>query len=260
MDHFGPKVELLDINTEGSSVLNLTCFTEKQYTKTEGILNMNLHTSVAVKMDDFDTIDIEDKHHIIINVKDFRAILQHACTTTGNLTAHYSQPWSPLRFSYVDNGLYCQFVLMTLGERSDDASKKAKSRMRNTPGARPGLSARSGTIASAPMAVNSPLTISNRTSITPFPRDDPPPGSRPVLMTASETPSAFEIRPQPTAPSTIRMEALLDDDSQWEPVNPDEDNPGFVQIEWDESLQPVCLPLVSSYFDQSMILTQYHRN
>ncbi len=36
MDHFGPKVELLDINTEGSSVLNLTCFTEKQYTKTDG--------------------------------------------------------------------------------------------------------------------------------------------------------------------------------------------------------------------------------
>lgn len=36
MDHFGPKVELLDINTEGEGVLNLTCFTENQYTKTDG--------------------------------------------------------------------------------------------------------------------------------------------------------------------------------------------------------------------------------
>ena len=36
MDHFGPKVELLDINTEGEGVLNLTCSTEKQYTKTDG--------------------------------------------------------------------------------------------------------------------------------------------------------------------------------------------------------------------------------
>lgn len=36
MDHFGPKVELLDINTEGEGVLNLTCSTEKQYSKTDG--------------------------------------------------------------------------------------------------------------------------------------------------------------------------------------------------------------------------------
>ncbi|KAL1909998.1 hypothetical protein Sste5344_004187 [Sporothrix stenoceras] len=34
------------------------------------------------------------------------------------------------------------------------------------------------------------------------------------------------------------MEALYDEDSQWEPVNPEEENPGFVQIEWDESLRP----------------------
>ena len=47
MDHFGPKVELLDINTEGEGVLNLTCSTEKQYTKTDGedcILHTHTHT------------------------------------------------------------------------------------------------------------------------------------------------------------------------------------------------------------------------
>jgi cell cycle checkpoint control protein RAD9A len=29
MDHFGPGIELLDINTDGENVVNFTCFTEK---------------------------------------------------------------------------------------------------------------------------------------------------------------------------------------------------------------------------------------
>lgn len=29
MDHFGPGIELLDINTDGEGVVNFTCFTEK---------------------------------------------------------------------------------------------------------------------------------------------------------------------------------------------------------------------------------------
>jgi cell cycle checkpoint control protein RAD9A len=29
MDHFGPGIELLDINVEGENVVNFTCFTEK---------------------------------------------------------------------------------------------------------------------------------------------------------------------------------------------------------------------------------------
>lgn len=36
MEHFGPKIELLDINTDGEGVVNFACFTEKQYVKTEG--------------------------------------------------------------------------------------------------------------------------------------------------------------------------------------------------------------------------------
>lgn len=30
MEHFGPGIDLLDINTDGDNVVNLTCFTEKQ--------------------------------------------------------------------------------------------------------------------------------------------------------------------------------------------------------------------------------------
>lgn len=30
MEHFGPGIDLLDINTDGESVVNFTCYTEKQ--------------------------------------------------------------------------------------------------------------------------------------------------------------------------------------------------------------------------------------
>jgi len=36
MEHFGPRTELLDINTEGANVVTFACFTEKQYVKAEG--------------------------------------------------------------------------------------------------------------------------------------------------------------------------------------------------------------------------------
>ncbi len=41
MDHFGPKIELLDINTDGENVVNFACFTEKQYIKSEGKEDVN---------------------------------------------------------------------------------------------------------------------------------------------------------------------------------------------------------------------------
>ncbi len=36
MEHFGPRIELLDINADGGGVMNFACFTEKQYVKAEG--------------------------------------------------------------------------------------------------------------------------------------------------------------------------------------------------------------------------------
>ncbi|KJR88387.1 cell cycle checkpoint control protein RAD9A [Sporothrix schenckii 1099-18] len=236
MDHFGPKVELLDINTEGEGVLNLTCSTEKQYTKTDGFLNMNVHTSIAVKMDDFDDIDIEHKHHIIINVKDFRAILQHACTTSGKLTAQYSQPWKPLRFSYSENGLYCQFVLMTVGEKEGSNSKKDGTRVHNSRTKRPSFPA--GTASTTATLPEAGQRLSSRVEPDSAPADGLPSTSRTGPLSAPITHSGFEMRPPLAPPSTIRMEALYDEDSQWEPVNPEEENPGFVRIEWDESLRP----------------------
>ncbi|CAK7263343.1 hypothetical protein SEPCBS57363_000529 [Sporothrix epigloea] len=237
MDHFGPKVELLDINTEGEGVLNLTCSTEKQYTKTDGILNMNLHTSIAVKMDDFVDIDVEDKHHIIINVKDFRAILQHACTTSGILAAQYSEPCKPLRFSYGDGDLFCQFVLMTVGAKKGPGKRKDGSRVRinNAPIARAAKS--TATLTTGVTAAESNSRLPRNGESRPSQAGGLSSTTQAVLITPKVS-SGFEMRPPLAPPSTIRVEALYDEDSQWEPVNPEDDNSGFVQIEWDESLRP----------------------
>lgn len=198
---------------------------------------MNLHTSIAVKMDDFDEIDVEDKHHIIINVKDFRAILQHAGTTCGKLTTHYSQPWSPLRFSYGEDGLLCQFVLMTVGEKAETGSKKSKSRLRSSNAARPVLSSGAPTLSEALSEPQQPSPAGREADSTWQKNAALAGSSEPA--SAPDARAGFEMRPRAILPSTIRMETLLDDDSQWEPVNPEEDPNGFVQIEWDESLQPV---------------------
>lgn len=236
MEHFGPKVELLDINTEGNKVVNLTCFTEKQYVKTDGLLNMNLHTSIAVKMDEFDFIDVEDKHHIIINVKDFRAILQHACTTSGSLSAYYSEPWCPLKFSYEENGMQCEFILVTSGNRANnEPPKKQKTRTRQGT-ARPVLAsgATNATLAKNNEQPSQPVQVASQMNETVFPASEQPPTAR----TGVETWPDFDMRPPPVPPSLMRTETRAEDDSQWEPVNPEDEQPDFVQIEWDESLQP----------------------
>jgi len=47
MEHFGPKIELLDINPDGDNVMNFACFTEKQYVKAEGKKHLILDLRVA---------------------------------------------------------------------------------------------------------------------------------------------------------------------------------------------------------------------
>ena len=48
----------------------------KAYADQVAVLKKPLQTSIAVEADEFDDIDVEDKLHIVISVKDFRAIIQ----------------------------------------------------------------------------------------------------------------------------------------------------------------------------------------
>ncbi|KKY31509.1 putative cell cycle [Diaporthe ampelina] len=164
MEHFGPGIDLLDINTDGENVVNFTCFTEKQVSvnnegklaptvevptksdpdKASAVLKKPLHTSIAVEMDEFDDIEVADKLHIIISVKDFRAILQHANWTSGDLNAAYSRPGRPMKISYGCDGMVCEFVLMTVDEKSTAVQRKSQGKAA-TKAARPSLNAATNT-------------------------------------------------------------------------------------------------------------------
>lgn len=54
--------------------------------------------------------------HIVISVKDFKAIVTHAETLRESITARFSYPTRPLQFSYQNFGMHCEFTLMTTGE------------------------------------------------------------------------------------------------------------------------------------------------
>lgn len=251
VDHFGPKIELLDISTDGGSVVNFACFSEKQYVKTEGeglkstltplylpeldFLNKPLHTSIAVEVDEFDRFEVEDKLHIIISVKDFKAILHHCGLTSGELTAAYSNPGRPMKLSYSSDGILCEFILMTVGEKGTGVQKTKKGRSKSVRAAQPALDANAQRTASE-AAQPEQSQQSNRVQ-QPEPVRPRPSTQRHPL---------FEMRPPPLPPpSTFQSESMFmpqDDDRQWEPMNQDEEDDEMenARLEWDASNQEVC--------------------
>ncbi|KAK0711369.1 Rad9-domain-containing protein [Lasiosphaeris hirsuta] len=251
MDHFGPGIDLLDINTDDETrVVNFTCFTEKVQKRganaNEAVLKKPLHTNIAVEMDEFDDVEVEDKLHIIISVKDFRAILQHAQIISGELAISYSNPGRPMKLSYNSEGILCEFILMTIGQ--DDAiSQKHKNPRANSVaarGARPELDSGSRRGSSVVNATRNEL--SQAQEIPRVPQLQQKTALRPRQP-------QFEIRPQPIPPqsvappppATARSDSLFvpqgDDDHQWEPINPDQedDEGGNDRLEWNSNNEPV---------------------
>ncbi|KAM5353902.1 hypothetical protein ACJ41O_000552 [Fusarium nematophilum] len=239
MDHFGPGIELLDINTDGDHV-NFTCFSEKTVSE-DAVLRKPLQTSIAVEADEFDDIDVEDKLHIVISVKDFRAIIQHAGITGNDVSARYSAPARPIQFSYTGDAVSCEFLIMTVGERGSNPGQRTKKGRKNAAqNTGPRLEATSRRTSLAPSE-----------SQPPQPQPQPPPASRPQqnptpqLSAARASASrigAFDLRPsqKPPPPATMRSEGLFVEDEGWEPVNYDEeDEEEDARLEWDHSVDPV---------------------
>lgn len=189
-------------------------------------------------MDEFDGIEVEDKLHIIISVKDFRAILHHAGLTSGELSASYSVPGRPFKLSYSGDGILCEFILMTVGERGNPGQRTKRGRTKSV---RPMLEAASTRSASvATEGVPAPPQASAPTQTTQTPVDA---AAKPMPPRNSQ----FEMRPPPLPPvSTLRSDSMFmpqDDDQQWEPVNPeDEEEEEVARLEWDTSNEPVCHP------------------
>ncbi|PTB65229.1 hypothetical protein BBK36DRAFT_1204580 [Trichoderma citrinoviride] len=257
VDHFGPGTEYLDINTDGDHV-NFTCFSEKTISD-DAVLKKPLHTSIAVEIDEFDDIDVEDKLQIVVSIKDVRAITQHAAITGNAIAARYSLPARPMQFSYASDAISCEYLIMTVGERGGNPSQRTKK-------VRKGASAKnSNTIDNAVPRLEE---TSRRTSAAPSqttseaqrqqaatPSMPPPPSSSrqppnptPRLSAARASASrigAFDFRPsQRPPPPTLRSESLFVEDEAWEPVrDDDEDGDEGTRLEWDHSVDPVSFPL-----------------
>jgi cell cycle checkpoint control protein RAD9A len=198
------------------------------------VLKKPLHTSIAVEMDEFDDIEVPDKLHIIVSVKDFRNILQHAQLTSGELTASYSVPGRPMKLSYRGDGILCEYILMTVGER-DAAGQRGVKRARGANQAKP---------AAARVELEAASTTSSNQANNTAPAGSRfPTGSAAAQAKTPARPrqSQFQIRPPPLPPaSTLRSESLFvaqDEDQQWEPVNADEDADGeeIARLEWDNN-------------------------
>lgn len=216
------------------------------------VLKKPLQTSIAVEADEFDDIDVEDKLHIVISVKDFRAIIQHAGIAGNDVSARYSIPARPIQLSYTGDAISCEFLIMTVGERGSNPTQRTKKGRKNAAqNTGPRLEA-----------------TSRRTSVAPSesqpPRPQvPPPASRPQQLTpqmsvaraSASRIGAFDLRPsqKPPPPATMRSESLFVEDEGWEPINYDEDaeEEDNARLGWDHSADPVS-PMIPSAPDEKL--------
>ncbi|KAI4785157.1 Rad9-domain-containing protein, partial [Aureobasidium sp. EXF-8845] len=113
IEFFGIKTEQLDLLVKDEKAV-FTIFTEKIMDGKE-ILKQPLETAISLHIQDFDDFHAEEDVHIVINVKDFKAIVTHAETLKAPMSAQFSRPGRPLLFRYTDRGLTCEFILMTTG-------------------------------------------------------------------------------------------------------------------------------------------------
>lgn len=213
------------------------------------MLKKPLHTSIAVEMDEFDDIQVAENLRVIISVKDFRSILQHANWTSSDLSAMYSRPGRPMKISYNGDGIICDFILMTVDDRSASTSQRQDKTQASIRSAkRPTLDAPSASSRSASGAANSAV----RTKIPQQQQDEaesPQIRAPPPRRANAPRSSQFDIRaPLKQPPSTLKLESLFlpqpdeDEDEQWQPVNPDDedvDNDN-ARLGWDTSNEPVC--------------------
>lgn len=200
--------------------------------KTE-VLKQPLHTTIAVDTLEFGEFSVEEQLHIVITVKDFKAIVAHAGITNIMVKALYSHPSSPMQLSYSEEGIVSEFILMTIGEHraasatpAPNASKAAAKR----PASRQPLEA-------AP--------ASKRAATLDMP--PPPASAAPSIAREAARPraSAPPIQSQHHRDPTQESEGLFvpqeDDDQRWDPAAFDDDD--HEMLMWDDSGKEHVRPL-----------------
>lgn len=201
------------------------------------ILKQPVHTSVAIEKKDFEHFLVEDSLHVVIHLKDFKAVIAHAEAAGVMITARYTNPCRPLQFAYDFAGVKTEFTLMTTGE-SDASNVSSSSRA-----AVPQLSARQ---------TPAPVNVS-QTNTAPITRQMPPPRSRSVRpLTGNSARGTAEASTQSQRPpASINFDSLFvpaDDDRQWDVSNEDERDETEDMLGWDATTDQVWtpqLPIVS---------------
>lgn len=253
MDHFGPGIEFLDINTDGDHV-NFTCFSEKTVSE-DAVLKKPLQTSIAVEAEEFDDIDVEDKLHIVISVKDFRAIIQHAGIIGNDVSARYSVPTQPIQLSYTGDAMSCEFLVMTVGERGTNTGQRTKKGRKNAPqNTGPRLEATTRRPSIPPAESQQPQPPAH--PLPSMPQHNPTPQMSAARASASRV-GVFDLRPsqKPAPPATNQSESLFVEDEGWEPINYDdeelmEDNS---KLGWDHSINPNASAIDMSRFSENPV-------
>ncbi|KAG0648557.1 DNA repair rad9 [Hyphodiscus hymeniophilus] len=227
VEHFGPGAEQLDIYSEDGRV-SLTSYTEKVMSGNQ-VLKQPLHTTVAIDTLEFGEFSVEEMLHIVISVKDFKSIITHAGIFSTTVTALYSHPSSPMQITYSDEGLFCEFILMTIGDSRAASATPAPGAARavsNRPPSRPALEA----------------TSSSRRSAT---SNMPPPPVSTAASISSEAAKSKSSRPPPPAPqpSLPPSQAMFvpDDDQRWEPVNYEDEEDEMLMWGEPEDNQPMTI-------------------
>ena len=183
------------------------------------VLKQPLQTSITIDNLDFEDFKVEEKLHIGISVKDFKAIVAHAETLKTSISAFYSRPARPMLLSYQDRGMHCDFTLMTIGDYRGGSATPVPTAARQPSAAasveRPQSHQKSAPVTAAPV-----------TSAVKMP---PPaePASR--SFTGGPLQSQKVQRPSPPPPKrstnddSLFLPAYEDEDRQWGERNYDEE-------------------------------------
>ncbi|KAL8861510.1 MAG: hypothetical protein Q9178_002034 [Gyalolechia marmorata] len=216
LDYFGIGTEYLDIYTENGRV-SFTSYTEKIMHGRE-ILKHPLETSIALDTLDFEEFCAEEKMHLAISIKDFRAIVSHAETLQTNVQAYYSFPTRPIQLTYSENGVACELTLMTIGDYQGSSLTPAPISVRGSSAA-PTASRPSRQAFIQPREDNINQVVNEQR------KEIMPPPSQPASRSfRPESLSQRPPRPSPPPPkASLDPESLFlpagDDDRQWDERN-----------------------------------------
>lgn len=191
-----------------------------------------MHTTIAVDTLEFGEFIVEEKLHISVSVKDFKAIIAHAGITNLMVQAMYSYPLSPMQLSYSEEGILSEFILMTIGDSRGASATPAPNGSKpvsKRPAPRQPLAATLSSKQEAGSEMPPPPTIiapslGHQVSRTRVSRPSPPP-------------------PQPSVQSQALFLPEADDDRRWDPANFDEEEDEMLL--WDMGREKVITPIIS---------------